>query len=256
MDKVKNYKSVDIVIRMEMKMKIGIMQPYFLPYIGYFSLIEYSDRFIFFDTPQYIHHGWVNRNRVLKHDGTPNYISVPLEKAARETAINDMVIRDEDWVEKIFAQLVCYKKKAPYYKRTIEFLHSLLDVDYERSLSKLNIETTKAICEYIGLNRSFDTFSEMNLDIGQVNEPDEWALNITKAVGGDIYVNPPGGLSFFNKEKYQNEGIELQFLKHNLTPYVQRIGRFEPGLSIIDVLMFNEEKDVTKMLADYEIIIP
>ena len=57
MDKVKNYKSVDIVIRMEIKMKIGIMQPYFLPYIGYFSLIEYSDRFIFFDTPQYIHHG-------------------------------------------------------------------------------------------------------------------------------------------------------------------------------------------------------
>ena len=237
-------------------MVVGIMQPYFLQYIGYFSLIEYSDKFIFFDTPQYIHHGWVNRNRVLNHDGTPNYISVPLEKAPRETAIKDMVIRDENWVEKIFAQLVCYKKKAPYYKRTIEFLHSLLDADYERSLSKLNIETTKSICKYIGLKRSFEVFSEMNLDVEEVNEPDEWALKITKAVGGDIYVNPPGGMSFFNKEKYLSEEIELQFLQHNLTPYVQRIGRFEPGLSIIDILMFNEEKDIGEMLADYKIINP
>ena len=237
-------------------MVVGIMQPYFLPYIGYFSLIEYSDKFIFFDTPQYIHHGWVNRNRVLNHDGTPNYISVPLEKAPRENAIKDMVIRDENWVEKIFAQLVCYKKKAPYYKRTIEFLHSLLDADYERSLSKLNIETTKSICKYIGLKRSFEVFSEMNLDVEEVNEPDEWALKITKAIGGDIYVNPPGGMSFFNKGKYLSEGIELQFLQHNLTPYVQRIGRFEPGLSIIDILMFNEEKDIGEMLADYKIINP
>ena len=96
----------------------------------------------------------------------------------------------------------------------------------------------------------------MNLDVEEVNEPDEWALKITKAVGGDIYVNPPGGMSFFNKEKYLSEGIELQFLQHNLTPYVQRIGRFEPGLSIIDILMFNEEKDIGEMLADYKIINP
>ena len=53
-------------------MKLGIMQPYFFPYIGYFSLIKYVDRFVFFDTPQYISHGWVNRNRILKQDGTTN----------------------------------------------------------------------------------------------------------------------------------------------------------------------------------------
>nr|WP_204162773.1 WbqC family protein [Sporofaciens musculi] len=65
-------------------MKIGIMQPYFFPYIGYFSLIEYVDKFIFFDTPQYISHGWVNRNRVLNQNGNPDYIIVPIKKHHRK----------------------------------------------------------------------------------------------------------------------------------------------------------------------------
>ena len=74
-------------------MKLGIMQPYFLPYIGYFSLIHYVDEFIFFDTPQYISHGWVNRNRILKQGGGTNYIVVPIAKARRETPIKDIQIK-------------------------------------------------------------------------------------------------------------------------------------------------------------------
>lgn len=235
-------------------MKIGIMQPYFFPYIGYFSLIKYSDQFIFFDTPQYMHHAWVNRNRVLKSDTTPTYISVPLEKAPQTSAIKDMIIRDEAWQEKIYAQLVCYKKKAPYYKDTMEFLHSIMDKDFGRSLSTLNIDTTKAVCQYLGVDRDFYTFSEMDLKIDEVKAPDEWALNISKAIGADIYVNPPGGMSFFDRSKYEAANIELQFLKSNLKPYVQRIGRFEPGLSIIDIMMFNDKQAILDMMDDFEIV--
>lgn len=236
-------------------MKLGIMQPYFFPYIGYFSLIQYSDYFIFFDTPQYMHHGWVNRNRILKSDKTPTYVSVPLQKVSRETSIKDMVIREEEqWIDKIFAQLTAYKKRAPYYKDTIEFLHDILDRDWGGSLSALNISTTQSICKYIGFDRKFDTFSEMDLKIEEVNAPDEWALNISKALGAEIYVNPPGGMSFFDHKKYENAGIELQFLKSGLKPYIQRIGRFEPGLSIIDVMMFNDKAAIMELIADYEII--
>lgn len=236
-------------------MKLGIMQPYFFPYLGYFSLIKYSDEFIFFDTPQYISHGWVNRNRVLKQDGTPNYIIVPIQKAKQETAIKDILISENaNWQDKIYGQLTAYKKRAPRYKDTLDFLHSIIDQDYENNLSKLNIETTKAVCEYLGVDRKFEIFSGMNLEIEEVNMPDEWALNITKALGGDIYVNPPGGQSFFDKSKYDAANIELQFLKSNLRPYVQRIGRFEPGLSIIDAMMFCSPEEINDILDDYEII--
>lgn len=236
-------------------MKLGIMQPYFFPYLGYFSLIKYSDKFIFFDTPQYIAHGWVNRNRILRQDGIPIYIIVPIQKARQETAIKDIMISDQyNWSEKMYGQLMSYKKRAPRYKDTIEFLHSIIDKDYGKSLSKLNIETIKAVCDYLAINRNFETFSEMKLEIKEVKMADEWALNITKALGGDIYVNLPGGQAFFDKRKYDKANIELQFLKSNLSPYIQRIGHFEPGLSIIDVMMFCSPEEIRDMLDDFKIL--
>ncbi len=233
----------------------GIMQPYFFPYIGYFSLIKYSDSFVFFDTPQYINHGWVNRNRVLKQDGTPNYIIVPVQKAPRETPIMDMKIRQtEDWRKKIFGQLDVYRKKAPYFTQTMDFLHSVLDTFEGDSLAKLNCMTTEAVSRYLGIQTPFAVSSEQKLALPEVKAPDEWALYITKALGGDVYVNPPGGMSFFDESKYTAAGIELQFLKSNLTPYVQRVGHFEPGLSIIDVMMYNDIPTINRMLDDFEIL--
>lgn len=236
-------------------MKIGIMQPYFLPYLGYFALIKYSEEFVFFDTPQYISHGWVNRNRVLKQDGTPSYITVPIQKASRETPIKDIRINNAtNWREKIYGQLTVYKKKAPNYKEIIELLHNILDKDYQEELSLLNIESTKNICNYLGIECKFDTFSKMDIVIDEVNMPDEWALNITKAMGYNTYVNPPGGMPFFDRTKYENAGIELQFLKINLEPYIQRIGHFEPGLSIVDVMMYCKKDEIIDMLDEFELL--
>ncbi len=238
-------------------MRFGIMQPYFFPYIGYFSLIDYVDRFIFFDTSQYIRHGWVNRNRILgqgKKTGG-SYITVPIKNTGQKTVIKDVIIAENiDWRNKIYGQLTVYKRKAPYYKDVICFLHSVLDQEYENRLSDLNIETLKAVCDYIGIERKFSVFSQMNLNISGSNQPDEWALYITEALGGDIYVNPPGGQNFFEKAKYKQRNIGLEFLKSNLPEYIQKIGYFEPGLSIIDVMMYCGKKEIKDMLQDYTIL--
>ena len=94
----------------------------------------------------------------------------------------------------------------------------------------------------------------MNLEITNINSPDEWALNITKMLKGDIYVNLPGGQVFFDRDKYKKENIKLEFLKSNLPRYIQRIGFFYSGLSIIDVLMFCSSKEIKEMLKDFIII--
>ena len=94
----------------------------------------------------------------------------------------------------------------------------------------------------------FDVFSEMDVNISEVSQADEWALEITNAIGGNIYVNLPGGVSFFDREKYIKQNIELQFLQSKLPPYIQRIGHFEKGLSIIDVMMFCNKKEISDML--------
>lgn len=235
-------------------MKYGIMQPYFFPYVGYFSLIEYTDSFIFFDTPQYISHGWVNRNRILGSNKNLVYVNVPIKKTSQSTPINEiMIASDIDWKNKIYGQISAYKKRAPFYKDVEEFLHNILDTYQGTSLSELNIQSTISVCEKIGLKREFTTYSKMNLSIDPVLAPDEWALNITKALGGDIYVNPPGGKKFFDKSKYDAHNIKLEFLTSHLRNYVQRIGYFEPGLSIIDVMMFCDSKEIIDIIKDYEI---
>ena len=236
-------------------MKLGIMQPYFFPYIGYISLIKNTDKFILFDVVQFIRHGWIERNRVLKPELGWQYISVPLKKHEQSTLIKDIEINNsENWKNKFLAQLQHYKKKSPFYKETIEVVQKGLDIE-TNSIVELNYSTLKAVCEYLEIPFDCEIFSQMNLEIEQVNAPDEWALNICKAYGADEYWNPPGGIEFFDREKYKSAGIDLKFQKVNVQPYSQRRGpeNIETGLSIIDVMMFNDKQAINEMLQDYRL---
>lgn len=231
------------------------MQPYFFPYLGYFSLIKQTDKFILFDNVQFIKHGWIERNRILKPNNGWQYVAIPLIKHSRNTKIKDVVINNElDWRGKIFRQLEHYKKRAPFYSETVDVIRTALDIETS-SIVKLNENIIKKVCEYININVDVSVFSEINLKIEKPNAPDEWALNICKTFGNaEEYINPEGGLEFFNREKYEKEGIMISFLKMNLSQYSQRRQEFEAGLSIIDVMMFNEPTKINNMLDDYELL--
>lgn len=234
-------------------MKLAIMQPYFLPYIGYFSLIMATDEWIVFDSVQFIRHGWIERNRILKPNEGWQYISVPLIKQPLGTLIKNTVIRvEEPWRQKIFRQLEHYHKRAPHYTKVIEFLQE--SFKYEtNSITKLNTHLMECICSYIGIKFSAHIYSEMNLIHDEVTDPGEWALNISKAVNAKQYINPPGGVQLFDKGKFKREGIKLHFLRNNLTPYNQRRPAFEAGLSIIDTMMFCSPEEIKGLVGDYEL---
>jgi len=235
-------------------MRIGIMQPYFFPYIGYFMLIKSSDYWIVFDNTQYINKGWINRNRILSQTkGEVAYISVPIVKKGRGMLINDAEIdQAQRWKEKILGQIDYYKKKAPFYLKTKRLVEEILS--YQTNyISELNVFALENICNYLSIDFNYSVFSKMNTGIYSVNTPDEWALEITKYLGGNSYVNPPGGKSFFNKEKYLDEGIDLKFLIPKLIPYKTFSKEFIPGLSIIDVLMFNSVEKTQVLLDEYTI---
>jgi len=236
-------------------MKIGIMQPYFFPYLGYFSLIKHTDKFILFDTVQFIRHGWIERNRILNPNGDWQYIKVPLVKFSQSTIIKDIQINNNiGWREKIFAQLQHYKKKAPNYSIVIELLEDIFSAEYFDIVS-LDLNSLIKVADYLGIDTSIEVFSSMGLAIEKANAPDEWALNICKALGNvEEYWNPPGGASFFDKVKYENAGINLKFHSIKLTEYIQRQSIFIPGLSIIDVMMFNSINDINEMLDNYEFV--
>lgn len=234
--------------------RIAIMQPYFFPYVGYFALIKHTELFILFDTPQFIRHGWIERNQVLKPSGEPLYIKVPLVKHHRDTKINEIVVKNsQPWKDKILAQLGPYKKKAPNYSKVINLLNEIFELDTD-SIVELNRFSLEKVCQYLEINTPIEVWSEMNVDIAPVNEPDEWALNISIAIGANTYINPPGGMDLFDRAKYKNAGVNLKFMKVLPVEYRQISKSFVPNLSVIDILMFCDAEQVHSMLDNYKLI--
>lgn len=236
-------------------MKLGIMQPYFFPYLGYFSLIKHTDKWIVFDTVQYIEHGWMNRNRII-HPNQPCdlYITIPLRKHTRNTKIKDICINtNESYKEKILAQIwSSYKKRAKYFQPVYQLIEDVLSYETD-SLVQLNVYSMKKVAGYLEIPFNYEVFSQMSVEIEEVHDAGEWALNISKALNADTYINPPGGVNLFDPQKFKKAGIQLEFLKVHLRPYEQKKRQFIEGLSIIDVMMFNSPEKVNQMLDDYEI---
>lgn len=238
-------------------MKLGIMQPYFFPYLGYFALIKYTDKWIVFDTVQYIERGWINRNRIINPTKPEDmYINIPLENHHRDILIKDVLIsNNENYKEKILSQLwTAYKKRANYFNNVYKLVEDVLSLN-TRSITELNVYALKKVNDYLNIPFDYEVFSKMNLAIDEVHDSGEWALNISKALNASEYVNPPGGIELFDKEKFDQNDIALKFLRINLKPYNQKKVKFIESLSIIDVMMFNSVNSINEMLNDYELII-
>lgn len=237
-------------------MKLAINQPYFFPYVGYFSLICSTDKFIVFDTPQYIRKGWVNRNRILKPSGKDwQYIGIPVKKHSRDCSILEIEARDDSWKEKLLGQLQHYKKKAKYYSETLSFLEQSLDYD-ESNLNSINIHLLKSTCEHLGFEFNYEVYSDMDLVHNKPNDAGEWALYISESLQASTYVNLPGGRTIFSKEKFRNIDIDLKFIEADLSDYRNGSGKnlkFFAGLSILDVLMFRGREGTREIIENYKL---
>ena len=234
-------------------MRVALMQPYFFPYIGYFQLIAAVDEFLIFDNAQYIRRGWINRNRILNAQKETVYIHIPVKKAHRETRINEIVINhDSSWKEKIFNQLNYYNK-APNYVFVMDFLDECFNINYF-NLSELNTILLKKTCNLLEIHTNITVLSEKFPMINEANTTDEWGIKVAKALGATTYINAIGGIEFYDQQKYNANNLNIQFIKPVIKPYKQFNHIFIPGLSIIDVMMFNNLEEIKEMLEICELI--
>jgi hypothetical protein len=215
------------------------MQPYFLPYLGHFDLINMADMWIVYDVAQYIRHGWVNRNRVLHPAGGWQYIIVPLEKHHHTTPINQIEIsRHSEWKATIFRQLQHYRNGAPHYAEVVGFLEECFSTS-ESNLARLNVALFRSVCRRLGIATPIHVFSEMNLSLAPAEGPQDMALGICRAVGASEYINPPGGACLYDAREFATHGIKLTIQSFANMTYECGRHRFEPALSILDVMMWN-----------------
>ena len=229
------------------------MQPYFFPYIGYWQLIHAVDRFVLFDDAQYMRHGWINRNRILKPGGGWQYMLVPLKKHDLTESIKNVQAHpDKKWKELIIGQLAHYKKKARYFDETSEVVREILFTNNDQSMASINFAIIKKLCAYLDIKKEILISSKQNFNYADVGDAGEWALRMAEQMGASEYINPAGGAELFSQEKFSSSNIKLSFLKSHEIVYSQQ-GVFEPSLSIIDVLMFNGIDGTKGLLNKYSV---
>jgi hypothetical protein len=229
-------------------MKVAIMQPYFFPYIGYFSLIKVVDLFIFYDDVNYIKGGWVNRNRILINSEA-KYLTLNVKNGSPNKLINEIEIDDNR--QKLLKTIEQNYKKAPYFKQVWPLLETNLKLK-TTSLADIAINSVRSVTNYLGMQTKFE-ISSVSYPETKGLERSERLIQICRKTHADTYINAIGGIDLYDKNDFLKNHINLQFLKPQLLQYKQYKETFIPGLSIIDVLMFNSIEDINKMLDQYQL---
>jgi len=241
-------------------MRLGMMQPYFFPYVGYFSLIHATDCWVVFDTAQYRRRAWVNRNRMLSDNKEGwSYIRIPVVHSPRETRICDIRIDEtQAWIDQLIDQLQIYRqRRAPHFADAIDWLRAILhkahDTNGPGDFSQTLITLLQETCLHLNLPFPFQIFSQMNLNLPAELPAGEWALEVARLLGAETYINAPGGRDLFSPEQFSEAKIELQILEPRITAYRQGRSEFIPGLSILDLLMWNSPAETLELVTHYRV---
>lgn len=215
--------------------RVVLMQPYFLPYLGYYQLLGAADLFISYDTAQFIKNGWIERNRYLL-DGEPKWFGVALEKSSHKLPIHEKRISQGFQYQQVIEKLKHAYRTAPYAHRVLPWLAQLLEQP-AASIAELNLRVLRASCALIGLDTPIIAASALPAGAGVGGQTR--VLELMAATGATHYLNPAAGAFLYEAGAFAKAGIELELLHAELTPYPQQRPEFVPGLSLLDALMFN-----------------
>ena len=229
-------------------MKLGIMQPYFMPYIGYWQLMAAVDTYVVYDDVNYIKGGWVSRNNILLN-GQKHMFTITLNGASPNKLFNEITIKDDF---KKFSRLIeSAYKKAPYYEEVFALLEKIYAYE-DRSLGAFMLHSFQVVLDYLDIDTKLILSSTIEKD--NTLKAKDKVKHICHILGADTYYNAIGGQELYDKEDFKADGIDLYFVQTNLAPYVQLAKEFVPGLSIIDVLMHNGKEGTRRLLNEYTLI--
>jgi len=229
-------------------MKLGIMQPYFMPYIGYWQLMAAVDTYVVYDDVNYIKGGWVARNNILLN-GQKHMFTITLNGASSNKLFNEITIKDDF---KKFSRLIeSAYRKAPYYAEVSALLNKIYNYG-DKSLGAFMMNSFQVVLDYLEIDTKLIMSSTIEKD-NSLRGKDK-VKHICHLLGADTYYNAIGGQELYDKNDFRVDGINLQFVQTNLTPYAQLGNEFVPGLSLIDVLMLNSLMETKKMLNAYTLL--
>ena len=211
-------------------MKLGIMQPYFMPYIGYFQLMKAVDKYVVYDDVNYIKGGWVNRNHILIN-GEKKMFTVTFKKLMKTLRLN-------------YSRAINFDQTMVLMERIISFPNKQLAVfianSFREILSYLSVETEILMSSEIPKDNSLRGKDKI--------------IQICEILGADTYYNAVGGKNLYDQEEFREHGITLNFVDSLPQVYSQLHTReFVSGLSMVDVLMNNTKDEVNRLLDSFQL---
>lgn len=233
-------------------MKIAIMQPYFMPYIGYWQLLNAVEVFVILDDVNFIKRGYINRNNILIN-GTIHMFSIPVRNASQNRLIMDTKLSFDSRQRCKFKTLInTAYRKAPQFGEIMPLMERIIDnkTDDLTEFIQFGINEIK---KYLELETRILKSSEFKKN-NSLHAQDR-IIEICRCIDADIYVNPAGGRKLYQPDAFKKQNMELLFLdpKYANIKYKQFKNQFVENLSIIDVLMFNEKNNVLDLLEEYEL---
>jgi WbqC-like protein family len=228
------------------------MQPYFMPYLGYFQLMNAVDEFVIYDNIEYTKKGWINRNRILLN-GKESLFTIPIKKDSdyltiRERSLSENALNE---IKKILNKIRLSYAKAPYFNNIFPLVEYIFLND-SKSLFDYILNSVIEIKRHLGILSKLIISSNLKIDHSLKGKSK--VIGICKELNANLYINPIGGISLYNKDEFKENGIILSFHKMNEIEYSQQMPSFEQALSIIDVMMFNSQDHVRELLEEYSLL--
>lgn len=227
--------------------KIAILQSNYIPWKGYFDLINMVDEFILYDDVQYTRRDWRNRN-IIKTPTGPFWLTIPVEvKGKYYQNIKDTLISDHEWNRKHWKTIVSNYTKAPHFKDYCSLFEDLYLGSGESYLSQVNYRFLTAICQLLGIKTKISWSMDYRLREGQT----ERLIDLCKQAGATEYISGPAAKNYIDENLFKAEGISLRYIDYSGYPeYPQLYPPFEHRVSIID-LIFNTGSDAKKYMRSF-----
>jgi hypothetical protein len=226
-------------------MKIGIMQPYFFPYIGYFQLINDVDIYVNLDHVSFMKRSYMVRN-MLKNN---TQINIPVSNGSQNKICTEVnVLLSNNWFEDFEKKLYHLYKKEPNYDLILEdvifpWKRSILNSNKEISISEFNFSSIQLICKYLDITCEFHSSGGIT-----ERKKNEGLQDIAKHFKSSHYINAIGGQKLYSKEDFLNNGIKLEFIKMGDTTFDN------PYISILDLMMRYSKEEIKTQIKNYTLV--
>lgn len=226
--------------------RVAVIQSNYIPWRGYFSIINDVDLFIFYDEVKYTKNTWRNRNQIIGPNG-PYWLTIPIASHYVHHKISDVSIDTQDWKIKHEKSVRQSYKKASFFYQLEEFLELIYLQNQWKNLSDLNHTSIKMLSRLLGCKTEFASSSDFKLKEGRIDR----LFHLLLDAGATHYIAGPSSHFYLEEQrkKFEDAGIGISYKSYDhLKPYSQLSDQFHGAVSVLDLIANVDQKEIRNYL--------